>query len=186
MKPSLENENKSLRKVYVLLTRFSDNRSKAIGFFSGFYYTHAAIGLEEDLDTFYSFVNKGFIVEKISKYIKSNREPFPCQLYELKVTETVYNSIKKILNDFVLNKGLYRYAKLGLIFGLFHIPIKQKYRYFCSQFVAEVLQKSNAVELKKNSAICFPRDLQKLSELRLNFQGNLKSMLGHSFFGSEV
>lgn len=36
MKPSLENENKSLRKVYVLLTRFSDNRSKAIGFFQVF------------------------------------------------------------------------------------------------------------------------------------------------------
>lgn len=52
------------RKVYVLLTRFPDNGSKTIGFYTNFYYTHASIGLDEDMDTFYSFVKKGFFVEK--------------------------------------------------------------------------------------------------------------------------
>ncbi len=53
------------RKIYILLTRLSDNASKAIGILTNSYYTHASIGLEEDLNTFYSFVTKGFKIEKM-------------------------------------------------------------------------------------------------------------------------
>ena len=58
------------RKIYLLLIRFPDTGSKLIHALTGFGYTHASVGLDEDLNTFYSFVVKGFIVEDISRYNK--------------------------------------------------------------------------------------------------------------------
>lgn len=162
------------RIIYILLTRFPDNGSKFVGFLANSYYTHVSIGLEEDLNTFYSFVKKGFLVEKVDRYLKPDREPFPCRLYELKVSDKVYESIKKIIHEFVDHKSDYSYTQLGVALGLAHIPLVRKNQYFCSYFVAEVLKRSEAMKLKKNSALYFPRDFLKMPETSLIFQGNLK------------
>lgn len=168
----------SKKRIYILLTRFPDNGSKMISFLTNSFYTHASIGLEEDLNTFYSFVTKGFMVEKITKYVRPDREPYPCQLYEMTVSEKTYEAIKNMINGFVTKKELYHYAKLGAFFALvLHIPFLQKRHYFCSQFVAEVLEKTNAVHLEKNSALCFPADLAKLPNKKMIFQGNLQTFL---------
>jgi hypothetical protein len=63
--------------------------SKMVQFFTRCYYTHASIGLEEDMNTFCSFVIKGFRVEKITRYEKPDRESFPCMLYEMEVSDEV-------------------------------------------------------------------------------------------------
>lgn len=165
------------RKLFILLTKFPDAGAKAIKAITGFNYTHASIGLEEDMNTFYSFVNKGFIVEKITRYLKPDREPFPCQLYVLEVSDKVYQATKKVLDYFVNMKPTFRYAKMGVVLGLFHVPYKRKYCYFCSHFVASVLEQAKAVVLKKSSALYFPKDFRKLPGVRLYFQGNLQSFV---------
>lgn len=168
------------RKIYLLFTRFPDNGSKVISVLTGCRYPHTSIGLEEDLNTFYSIVSKGFIVESITHYVKPDREPFPCQLYELEVSEKVYGRIKEILEHFIDRKREVRYAKFGLIMSLFHIPYQSTaYSYFCSEFVADVLYYSGAAELKKKSNRCFSEDLKRLPGMKLHFQGNLKTMIHH-------
>ena len=165
------------RKVYILLTKFPGTWSRAIRCFSGSRYSHASIGLEEDLNTFYSFVYKGFIVEKVTRYLKPDREPFACQLYELEVSEEVYQRIKRIINEFIDNKEILQYTKIGTIMCLLHIPYRKRYCYFCSQFVAFILEMSEAVKLKKNSALYLPKDFKKMKDLRLHYEGNLKTMV---------
>ena len=62
---TLKNKKKEApkkRKLFILLTRFPNNSSVFLEFVTGFHYTHASIGLEEDRNIFYSFVLKGFIV----------------------------------------------------------------------------------------------------------------------------
>ncbi|MBQ8599607.1 MAG: hypothetical protein IJ411_05785 [Oscillospiraceae bacterium] len=166
-----------MRTIYIRLTRFPDHGSKVVSFLTNCYYTHASIGLEEDINTFYSFVRKGFIVESISRYLRPDREPFPCQLYELSVCESVYSSIKNLLQLFVQNKSQLRYSNLGVVMSLLRIPFSRRKHYFCSHFVAHILHHSNAVALKKNSALYLPVDLSRLSELTLKVQGDLKTML---------
>lgn len=167
------------KKVLVLLTRFPDNGSKVIEAMTGFFYTHASIGLNEDMNTFYSFVCKGFIVEKITRYIKPDRAPFPCQLYEMEVSEKVYEKVKKMLHSFAELKNSLHYSKLGVVLGLLHIPYKRKDYYFCSQFVAEVLEHGKAAKLRKNSTLYMPGDFRNLWGMRLIFEGNLQSMITH-------
>lgn len=167
------------RKVYVLLTRFPDNGAKVIQAMTGSFYSHASIGLEEDMNTFYSFVVKGFIVEDITRYIKPDREPFPCQLYELEVSEKVYRAVKRIIQFYVRRKQELSYTKLGVVLSLLRIPFKRKNKYICSQFVAEVLKRAKAANLKKFTVLYLPGDFKKLKEMKLVFEGNLQSFITH-------
>ena len=169
------------KKVLVLLTRFPDNGAKVIQAMTGSDYSHASIGLSEDMNIFYSFVVKGFMVEEITRYIKPDREPFPCQLYEIEVSEKVYNTVKKILNFYVEHKSKMSYTKLGLVMALIGIPFKRKDCYFCSQFVAEVLERAKVMEMKRPTQSYLPGDFTKLSEMKLVFEGNLQSMI--TYFG---
>ena len=65
------------KKILLLLSKFSDFKSRAIGFLTGFYFTHASIGLGEDKNTFYSFVDKGFIVERFPAMYGRTKPPPP-------------------------------------------------------------------------------------------------------------
>lgn len=165
------------RKVFILLTKFPDNGSKAMHLITNFQYTHASVGLDEDMNTFYSFVVKGFIVEKITRYIRPGWEPLPCLLYELDVAEEVYQDIKERLNGFVENKKTMHYTRLGLLLCLLHIPCRIKNHYICSQFVAEVLNDGGAVSLRKNSSLYLPKDFGKLQGVKVRFRGNLQSLI---------
>ena len=161
------------RKLFVLLTQFPGFDSKALRWWTQFPYSHVSLGLDEDMNTFYSFVVKGFIVEDISRYNKPGRAPFPCVLYSLDVTEETYQAVRKNLLTFVSRKSKLRYTKLGLILSLIRIPWKLKDQYICSHFVAQTLNRCTATRLKKDATLYLPGDFPKLKELRMIFQGDL-------------
>lgn len=161
------------RKIFVLLTQFPGMDAKALRYYTRFPYTHASIGLEEDMNTFYSFVNKGFIVEDIARYNKPSRPPFPCALYEMEVSAEVYEKAKQMIEKFKTNRNALRYSKLGLFLCLIGIPSRLRSQYFCSHFVAELLQKCRAARLKKSSSLYLAKDLSRLKELKMVFQGDL-------------
>lgn len=165
-----------MKKIYILLTRFPDRGAKVLEFFTRFHYCHAAIGLGEDLNHFYSFKHKGFIIEEITRYLRPDRIPFACQLYMLEVPDHTYDRIKALIIGFRGKKEQMRYSNLGLVLSVMRIPFKRRHHYFCSQFVAEVLKRSHAAKLKKSATLYLPGDLRKLSGVRLIFHGNLLGM----------
>lgn len=165
-----------MKKIYILLTRFPDRGSKVLEFFTRYHYCHAAIGLGEDLNHFYSFKRKGFMIEEITRYLHPDRKPFACQLYMMEVPDYTYERIKELITSFAARKSQMRYSNLGLVLSVMRIPFKRRHHYFCSQFVAEVLKRSHAARLKKSTTLYLPGDLRKLSGVRLIFHGNLLGM----------
>lgn len=166
------------RKIYILLTEFPDTGTKFIKALTGLKYPHASIGLDEDMNTFYSFVTKGFIVESVNRYVKPDKLPFPCQLYEMNVSDETYLKIKEALSFFVEFKELLHYSKFGLALSILHLPYKRNhFGFFCSQFVAFLLEQSKAVNLSKSANRYFSDDLRNLKGMRLKYQGNLKNMI---------
>jgi inositol transport system substrate-binding protein len=67
--------------------------------------------------------------------------------------------IKEEIDRFLVNRDNYRYSRLGVVLCLMHIPYKFKSRYFCSQFVAEILEHAGAVRLKKKNTLYLPHQL---------------------------
>lgn len=167
------------RKIYILLTKLPGKRSRIIRYATRSYYAHASIGLDEDTNTFYSFViKKGFIIEKLSKFIKPDRAPCPCELYELEVTEDVYMKVKSIIESYIAIKDHLHYSKLGLLLSILHIPYKRnQLGFFCTQFVAEVLKSAGAVMLTKKPTRYFSKHLKLLPGVKLHYQGNHKTLI---------
>ncbi len=165
------------RKIYILLTKFGGSGSKTFSLFSNSYYTHASIGLDEDMNTFSRFVVKGFIIEKITRYLKPGRKPFPVTLYELSVPEETYNRIKAKIKFFIAYKSRMQYTVLGVILAILRIPYKRKNMYFCSQFVAEVLKSVDIVPAHAESALYLPSDLSIVPGVRLLFIGNMETLV---------
>lgn len=171
-------QKKVQKKISILLLRFPGPGPQTFSLWTRFRYTHASIGLmEEDKNTFYSFANTGFRVEKLTRYIRPDWKPLPCQLYEIPVSEDAYERIQAILQSFVERKPNLQYSKLGVLMVMLQIPHKWKNRYFCSQFVAEVLREARAVPLKKDPSLYVPKDFIYLPQKELVFQGTLPDMV---------
>ena len=170
-------EEHKKRKIYLLLTRFPDTGTRIIKLITGLKYPHASIGLEEDMNKFYSFVTKGFIEEDINRYTKPGRKAIPCQLYEMYVSEETYSKIKKAIEYFIEFKELFYYSRTSVTLSLLKLPYKSsRFGFFCSQFVAYILQKGQANEEIKSVNKYFSDDLSCISGMRLKYQGSLRSM----------
>ena len=165
------------KKIYILLTQFPGWNAHAIRLWTRFPYTHASVGLEEDLNTFYSFVYKGFIVESIARYNKPGRKPMPCALYALEVSSETYQTARQILLSFQQNRENLHYSRLGVVIGLLlRLPFRRKNHYFCSQFVADVLKHCQALRLEKDSTLYLPKDFSRNKDLKMVFRGDLLQM----------
>lgn len=167
------------KKIYILMIRYPGAMADWMVRHTKFEYTHVTIGLEEDPNTFYSFNKKGFFIEKITRYLKPGREPFPCILFEIEVNKKAYRRVKKLLQGYVLRKKFLRYTNRSLFTCFLGIPWKIDNHYFCSEFVAEVIQRSGIACLPKHCALCLPHHIVQLKELQLIFTGNVQTLVDH-------
>ena len=121
----------------------------------------------------YNPFNAGFIREDIDKGIFGRYRSTSCGIYRLKITKEQCERLRKIIEIFNLNKEFYSYNYLGLIGAAFNIPIRSKNKYFCSQFVAYVLEQSGVHIFDKSYALVKPRDIRINPNLDLAYQGRL-------------
>ena len=163
-----------MSKLLIVLTRLPDFGSRIIGFITRSHYTHASIALEEDPSSFYSFTLKGFRIEHPKGLLGSNHVPFPCRIYSIDVPESIYQKAKRIIGTFTVNKEKYHYSVAGIILALFHIPLSISRQFYCSHFVADILERSGAMNLQKQSCLYMPCDLQRLKGLSLCFAGTIQ------------
>ncbi len=150
--------NETMKTVTILLTRYSDLFGRFISGISRHGYSHASISIDEKEEIFYSFNKKGFVIEKPKKR-KSKARRFGSVCIRMQVPESTYALIKEEINQFLEKKEQYTYSSLGVVLCLLHIPHKFKDQYFCSQFVAEILARAGAIELKKKESLYLPGQL---------------------------
>lgn len=150
--------NNSMKTVTVLLTRYSGFFGSFISGISKHGYSHASLSIDENEEIFYSFNLKGFVVEKPKKRRPENRQDGSVCI-RMQVPETVYCQIEKEIDSFLEQKEQYAYSRWGVVLCLLHIPHKFENKYFCSQFVAEILSRAGAIELKKKESLYLPGQL---------------------------
>lgn len=147
--------------ISILLTKYEDFTSKLVYYLTGKGYTHASIGLDETKDEYYSFNIKGFRRERPLKH-KDIITDSIC--YKLEVSKEEYEKVVELINAFQENRFEWKYSTLGVILCVLQIPHKRAKHYFCTQFVAEVLQKARIAELKLHASLYNPNNLER--ELR--------------------
>lgn len=172
------------RTIHILLTRSGTWFSRLIHFATQDSYTHASIGLDGPSGPFYSFARKyrhfalpaGLVEEQVTVH----RRTVPCCLYELKVSEETYLRLRRKLRDMYVQREEYHYSVLGVFACYFNLSLQRRHHYFCSQFVAGLLEDCGAVELPKPPTLLRPADLCQLKNLRPVHQGLLEGILHQS------
>ena len=172
------------KTVYILLTRSDTWFSRLIHLATDDRYTHASIGLEGPSGPFYSFARKyerfalpaGLVVEQAGPSARDKRREIPCCLYALTVPAPVYCRLRRCLEEMYRRREQYHYNLLGALACYFNHPLPRENHYFCSQFVARLLESCGAVELGKAPDLVRPADFCRMERLRPVHQGPLGAL----------
>src|SRR5690606_1101423 len=108
------------------------------------------IAFDRELKELYSFGRKqpnnplsgGFVKEDIETGTYSKYPNTTCVIYELKATERQVAKMRRVLRVFIRSRNKFIYNLLGLFGVALNEPVEFSNSYFCSQFVAEILQRS--------------------------------------------
>lgn len=174
-----------MKTIYILLTRSGTILSRIIGVLTADPYTHVSISFEEGLQPMYSSSRKNgetmFPAGPCPEYFHRGywkRHPqTPCALYRLSVSNDAYAAALHEVDRIMQNAEAYHFNVWGLILCRMQIPHRRRRHYFCSQFVGEVLCRSNALTLPKDSSLMRPVDYMSLPELTCCYTGVLEGLL---------
>lgn len=179
-----------MKTIYILLSKTNTVPSKLIHAIKGGRFTHVSVALEARTDRFFSFARRklnnalvgGFIIEGLHKGIFSKYPDNQCEMYSLDVTEDAYESILRQIQSYMENyeKATYNFA--GLFTMIIGKASKPKLKHTCSQFVATLLESSNAVKLPKSSHTMLPTDFLNLESIKPIYKGTI----GNCDFPSDV
>ncbi|GAK41587.1 hypothetical protein TCA2_4078 [Paenibacillus sp. TCA20] len=169
------------RSVYILLTNTGTLFTKMIQSYTRAPYNHASISFDRELSELYSFgrkhpnnpLNGGFVKEDIKTGTFSKYPDTTCVLYELRVTDREVVKMKRVLQIFIRSHRKYIYNILGVIGITLKEPVEFSNSYFCSQFVAEILQRSGIKLWNKLPALVTPEDFRQCDRLKLIYEGKL-------------
>ncbi|PPQ46246.1 hypothetical protein C5G87_21755 [Paenibacillus peoriae] len=167
--------------VFILLTNTGTFLTRVIKSYTRAPYNHASISFNRELSELYSFGRKtpnnpldgGFVKEDIKTGTYSRFPNTTCVIYELQVTDREVEKMKRVLHVFIRSRQKYMYNLLGLIGIALKEPVEFSNSYFCSQFVAEILQRSGIKIWNKLPALVTPDDFRQSDRFHLIYEGNL-------------
>ena len=174
-----------MHTIYILLTRSGTLLSNLVHFFTGDPFTHASISFDPSLQPLYSSARKngetmfpaGPCREYFHRGFFHKNRHIPCALYEIQVSEDQYRQALEETDMIISRSDEYRFNILGLILCKLNIPMHREKKYFCSQFVAEILKRSNALPLPKVPSLMRPMDYVSIPEAKCLYQGLLRDLV---------
>lgn len=172
-----------MKKIYIMLTRSETILSKIVHLVTADSYTHASIAFEDDKYTFYSSSRKngrtlfpaGPCCEHLFRGYFDRHPHIPCKIYELNVENDTYDMAKQMARGLTMNQD-YRFNIIGLILCRLNIRLSRSNHYFCSQFVGDVLHRSQALDLPKHPTLMRPADYMRLPVLSCRYTGTIKDL----------
>lgn len=168
------------KAIYVIQSYSSTVPARIIRGISRYKYSHVMIAIDNNFEKLYSFgrrkvnnpFNCGFIIESINGEFFKKYNGTECKVYQINISERKYEKLKKILDEFEKNPHKYNYDTFGLFLKIFHIYIKRKNHYVCSQFVADVMDKSTIHKFSKPVRCVVPKDFDDISN-NVIFKGKI-------------
>lgn len=153
------NDNK--KAISIVLVSGNTFVGKTIRKVQGNEFSHASISLDDDLKRIYSFNRRngfnGLAYESIKQYIKEGVTQIA--IYTFLVSDSVYKSIEKTLDNFSLFINQTKYSILNLLTIPLNIPLDMDMKMVCSEFVDKLLKASSIDLTNKKSYFVTPKDI---------------------------
>lgn len=171
-----------MKNIYIILTQSGTIISRIIKVFTHDKVNHASICIDENFEKFYSFgrlkINNpligGFVTENAFTHVFGQFDNIPCIIVKKEITDEEYQKISEEIDEFVTHKDKYKYDFLNLFFAKTPITFNSKNRYFCSGFVAHILQSAGIEPPNDIQKIC-PYEFTHLENSTIIYEGEMKA-----------
>ena len=170
------------KKIYIVLTQTYTTIARIIKSITKDNYSHASISLDIKCNNMYSFGRKYiyfpfygiFLKEDLRKGLFIRNKNALIAIYEIKVTKKQYNKIKDKIKEIELNnKG---YNIIGLLLAHFRIKLHRR-KYYCSEFVYEVLSNKEIEIYNKENTLFKPEELITNNRFVKIFEGKIRDYI---------
>ena len=168
-------------KIYIIVSFTGTILSRIVKLWTHKKYSHASISLDKKLNKMYSFGRKnpynpffGSFVHESPKWGTFKRfKKTKCIIISIDVIDEQYKKANEVINEFIKNgQDYYNFNDRGVIFAAFNKKIKQKNKYYCSEFVKHVLDQAG---IKNNLPdVVKPMDFLELEKYDVVYEGVLK------------
>lgn len=171
-----------MKSIYIILTQSGTEISRMLKFVTKDKYNHSSICIDDSFNEFYSFGRKyinspipgGFIIENAFKHVFGKFKNIPCMILEKEITDEQYDLLKEKIDYFIKNKEKLSYALISLVLADTNYSIVSDTKFFCSQFVAKVLN-DISIETPKSPEHMHPMDFTLINDMKVIFEGDLKN-----------
>ena len=170
------------KKIYIVLTQTYTTIARIIKSITKDKYSHASISLDIKCNNMYSFGRKYiyfpfygiFLKEDLRKGLFIRNKNALVVIYEIKVTKKQYNKIKDKIKEIELNnKG---YNIIGLLLAHFRVKLNRR-KYYCSEFVYEVLSNKEIEIYNKENTLFKPEELITNNKFVKIFEGKIRDYI---------
>ena len=170
------------KKIYIVLTQTYTTIARIIKSITKDKYSHASISLDIKCNNMYSFGRKYiyfpfygiFLKEDLRKGLFIRNKNALVVIYEIKVTKKQYNKIKDKTKEIELNnKG---YNIIGLLLAHFRVKLHRR-KYYCSEFVYEVLSNKEIEIYNKENTLFKPEELITNNRFVKIFEGKIRDYI---------
>ena len=174
----------TMKAIYIILSQSGTYISKILKSVTHEKYNHSSICLTEKFETFYSFGRKnpyffipgGFIEESPHTGVFGRFSSVPCMILKKEISEEQYQQLENLLQHFTKHQKEYSYAILSLFLVDTPLSIVKKNKFFCSQFVATLLNKIQ-ITTPRSPEHSHPYDFIQVEGMEVIFEGDLKQIV---------
>lgn len=169
--------------IYIMVSRTNTMLGKVIQMALGVSYNHCSIALDDSLESIYSFGRKeignmfvaGFVQESKNSGFFAVHDKSNIALLRLSVSREEKMRIHEIISEFQQSKEPCKYSLLGLLYCYRGIPVERENKFFCSQFVAQVLQLAGVDVFDKPASLIRPHDFLEIPFAEFVYTGTIGS-----------
>ena len=170
------------KKIYIVLTQTYTTIARIIKSITKDKYSHASISLDIKCNNMYSFGRKYiyfpfygiFLKEDLRKGLFIRNKNALVAIYEIKVTKKQYNKIKDKIKEIEFNnKG---YNIIWLLLAHFRVKLHRR-KYYCSEFVYEVLSNKEIEIYNKENTLFKPEELITNNRFVKIFEGKIRDYI---------
>lgn len=170
------------KTIYIVLSDTGTLLSKTIAFYTKDRLNHVSIAFDTELHEMYSFGRKyrhnpfigGFVKENAAEGIFRQAD---CEVYRYTVSLEYYEKMRAMIYRFEDNQERYRYNFIGLLALAFKKELRRENAFFCSQFVATILNEGGVQLGSLQPQFVQPRQLAELPRFQEVYEGELSAYL---------
>lgn len=168
--------------IYIVISQTGTVLSTCLKHITGAPYNHVSISLRRNLGRMYSFGRRhpynpwwgGFVMESARFGTFKRFRNTDCIVLYKPVTKEQYREIKEHLREMYRNRERHGYNTWGLLLAALGISHKSKHgRYYCSEFVRDLLIRFDVEEAMQFPDIVKPMDLLNVRDSRVIYRGKL-------------